>query len=116
MPKQPKLEPGRPPKNWEDEYRARNAQIGATLVLADLSDHERAFLATCQKIHRRDTGCTTPFEEFFTKLVITVESGHWPTPDDVEHELKEFRENFDAMQSDVRAFIEAYPEKETTNA
>ena len=69
-----------------DDAAARTARIAATLDLKGLSDSERAFLATCQRIYRRHSGFTSPFEEFFWTLVISVEFGSWPTPDDVADE------------------------------
>jgi len=94
-------------ENWE----AKNARIGATLDLQDIPDSERAFLATCQKIHRRERGCDSPFEEFFAHLVFLVERGQWPTPDDVADNLKTFREEFAYMRESSKNFIEAYPEQ-----
>lgn len=94
-----------------EEYEARKARLAASLDLKDLSDLERAFLATCQKIRRRDRGCESPFEEFFDSLTIMVEVGKWPTPDDVAHELARFREHFEFMRESTRNFIAAYPEK-----
>ena len=91
------------------------ARIGATLDLVDLNDHERAFLATCQRIHRRETGCNSPFEEFFDNLVVTVQ-WRWPSPDDVASYLEEFRQNFTDMKRDARQFMEAYPEKAAADA
>jgi len=105
-----------PLKTWEERYAERNAEVAATLDLIGLDDAERAFLATCQKIYRRDTGCNSPFEEFFTMLVGSIESGYWPDPDHVEHELESFRQNWDDMKRDASRFMEAYPEKETTHA
>ena len=92
-------------------YEARQARIGATLDLKDLGDSERAFLATCQKIYRRDRGSITPFEEFFSGLIVRVEVGMWPTPDDVAVELGTFKENFEDARECAGKFVEAYPAK-----
>jgi len=88
---------------------AQDARLASTLDLKDLSDREGAFLATCQKIYRRDFGCVTPFEEFFWSLVINVEDDRWPTPDDVARELAIFRENFEDMDKWARVFVASYP-------
>ena len=98
-------------RSWQEESAAKNARIGATLDLIDISDVERAFLATCQKIKRRDSGSTSPFENFFFSLVVSVENGLWPTPDDVARELEEFREDFECMSNWTKAFLEVYPQK-----
>jgi hypothetical protein len=94
----------------EEDIAAKDARIAATLDLKDLGDSERAFLATCQKLYRRHSGCTSPFEEFFWSLVLDVERGHWPTPDDVARELETFKDDFDDMSRWARYFLEAYPE------
>jgi hypothetical protein len=98
------------PESWEKKYEARNAELAATLNLANLSDRDRAFLATCQKIYERDSGASSPFEQFFCYLVTFVENGHWPTPSDVQQELEEFQSHFECMQRETRYFREAYPE------
>jgi hypothetical protein len=79
------------------------------LILTDLDDGERAYLASCQKMRRQHTGCNTPFEEFFDSLVLRIRMGGMPTPDDVADMLEEFRDNWDAMSRDVARFIESYP-------
>jgi hypothetical protein len=100
----------------EAEVRARDARLAATLDLQNLSDRERAFLAICQKLHRGDRGCDTPFEEFFCHLVFLIEHDRWPTPDDVAEELDSFRENFKWMRETAKSFFEAYPDSEAPNA
>ncbi len=99
-----------PIKGGKEDFDASNARVAATLDLQDLDVLERAFLATCQKIYRRDSGSTSPFENFFFSLVVRVESGRWPTPDEVASELEEFREDLDLMRKWTRSFLEAYPE------
>jgi hypothetical protein len=91
------------------EYKARKAAAAATLNLKNLDETERAFLATCQKIYRRHSGCTSPFEEFFRILVLNVEHDTWPTPDDVSHELESFKRDFEDMDERARIFVESYP-------
>jgi hypothetical protein len=115
MPKTPKSPASRPPAR-EETSNERRVRIDSTLVLANLDDFERAFLATCQKIYRQGRGCVSPFEEFFSSLVTCVKFGDMPTPDDVASDLETFRENFDSMRQSARQFTEAYPEKETVNA
>jgi hypothetical protein len=44
-------------------------RLDSSRLIAGLDDRERSFLATYQKIYRWDTGCDTPFEEFFGGLV-----------------------------------------------
>ena len=73
------------------------------------SSTERDFLATCQRIYRADGGCTTPFEEFFTKLAISVQVGRWPSPDQVRKELETFDEDFADMQRCAIRFLNHYP-------
>jgi len=87
----------------------QDAAWRARLSLRDLDDHERIFLAACQSLHRNDTGCNTPFEEFFRKLVLLVQIGRMPTPDMVEREMEEFRENFEDMERDTLIFLRNYP-------
>src|SRR5207245_2058192 len=99
-----------PAAQTAEPLEQRWARIASELVICDLDDEERAFLATCQRIHRRNAGCNSPFEEFFASLVEWVEAGHWPTPDNVEQRLKEFRDNFDSMTCDATQFMEAYPQ------
>lgn len=94
----------------EESYEERNARLAATLNLKDLDDRERAFLAICQKIHDRYTGCNSPFEEFINALVRYVARGEWPTPDDAARELETFREHFDDMRRDAAWFRESYPQ------
>ena len=100
-----------PPRaEWREEHAATQARWAASLNLKKLSERDLAFLAVCQKIHSRWTGCGAPFEEFFVDLVHRVGDGRWPTPDDVVRELGSFRENFEDMRRDAAAFLEAYPE------
>ena len=89
--------------------RQPKSAVAATLDLKDSSDAERAFLATCQKIYRRDHGCVTPFEQFFWGLVVLAENDLWPTPDRVACELATFRDDFDDMDKWARVFVETYP-------
>jgi hypothetical protein len=107
-PKKPKTAIIEPINRHAEDIAARDARIAATLDLKGLDDSERAFLATCQMILRRWTGCNAPFEEFFRCLVLRVESNMWPTPEDVERELKTFKENFEDMRRDARNFLETY--------
>jgi len=90
-----------------DEAQVKSDTIvAATLYLKDLDDAERAFLAICQRIFRRHSGCTSPFEEFFVGLVASVECNYWPTPGGVAHELETFRRDFDDMSVWARRFVE----------
>jgi hypothetical protein len=98
-------------RDRENKFDIREAEAAKTLDLKDLDDCERAKLATCQKILRRDTGCNSPFEEFFGNLVFQALFGRWPTPDDVASKLETFKDNFESMQRDARSFLEAYPEE-----
>jgi len=111
MPKKPKTKPAaiQPINRNEETIVAREVLIAATLDLKDLGDRERAFLAICQKIYRRHSGCTSPFENFFWSLVFSIERGHWPTPDDVEHDLGTFKDDFEDMSRQARYFAESYP-------
>ncbi len=95
---------------WQAEYTATMGRLASTLDLKNLDDVERAFLATCQKIERRFTGCNSPFEEFFHNLVRCVQRSEWPTPEDAAAELDTFREHFDDMRRDAAWFLEAYPQ------
>src|SRR5579863_7538707 len=94
----------------KESWEAKHARIGATLDLIDLDDHERAYLAVCQQIHRRYTGDNTPFEAFMDSIVLRVSYGSWPTPNDVAVFLETFREHYDDMKADVRKFVATYPE------
>jgi len=95
-----------------DEAQVKSDTIvAATLYLKDLDDAERAFLAICQRIFRRHSGCASPFEDFFVGLVASVECNYWPTPGGVAHELETFRRDFDDMSVWARRFVEAYPER-----
>ena len=112
-PKKPKTKPSPveiPQAEWKVRNELRRAALSAGLVTVDLSVHERAFLAACQQIYRQDAGSNTPFEEFFRNVLMQVQLGDWPTPDDVEHDLETFRKNFDDMKRDCQAFVKAYPE------
>lgn len=102
----------------EPTIEQRRAQIAAMLKLENLPDYERSFLATCQRLYRQSRGCSTPFEEFFTNLVrqVEFEDGPLPTPEYVADKLEVFRQNWEDMKHEVIQFLEAYPEKETTNA
>jgi hypothetical protein len=110
-PKQNPAQPTAQTPNSEEAWKRRTAELAATLILADLDDNERAYLAICQRIYRRCNGCNSPFEEFFHDLTVMVEAGRFPTPEAVAHKLDEFRENFDHMTRDARQFLEAYPNK-----
>jgi hypothetical protein len=96
-------------RDLKRDYASMMARLSATLDLKGLSDRERAFLATCQKLDRRWNGSNNPFEDFFHNLVASVWRDSWPTPDDVAQELDEFRKNFDDMRRDAASFLEAYP-------
>ncbi len=110
MPKaQPNQAPNTPVKDWHAEIRLSRKKSAKTLVTSGLRDYERAFLATCQKLFRSDTGCNTPFEEFFRNLVIHVQINGLPTPEVAEEELHDFSRNFRDMKRDCEAFEKAYP-------
>jgi len=94
---------------WKDDFDRRQANIAATLILMNINDTERAFLATCQKLYRQERSCETPFEEFFEGLVICVQARGLPTPADVEQSLETFRQNWESMKESSRKFLEAYP-------
>ena len=98
---------------WRQQYAEREALIGSRLVIAELDDTERAFLATCQDLYRRWGGDRNPFENFIHSLIVTAKFGHSHTPDDVAHELEAFRENFDSMREDAIAFVRLYPSSMT---
>ena len=112
-PKKPKTKPDDANSEsctvMEESYEARNARLAATLDLTDISDPERAFLATCQRIYHRDRGSVTPFEHFFWSLVFSVQHDNWPTPDDVEQGLGTFKDDFEDMDKWARVFVDSYP-------
>ncbi len=92
-----------------EQYREDQAKLASTLVIVNLDDNERSYLAVAQDLYRGHSGCTTPFNEFIRGLLLSVEMGRWPTPDDVAHELETFRDNFESAKSDMAAFTQAYP-------
>jgi hypothetical protein len=61
------------------------------------------------EILETDSGCDTPAENFITKLVM-VHTIRGLTPDDVAHDLEEFRLNFDDMAIAASEFTARYPE------
>jgi len=94
--------------DWRVENDLRRKKQAAALITAGLREYERAFLATCQLLFRSDTGCNTPFEKFFRNIVLHVQICGWPTPEDVESELQDFKRNFRDMQRDAESFRKAY--------
>lgn len=72
-------------------------------------EDELEFLTTCQRLYRSRHGHTTPFENFFWELVDTVQCDIPMVPKIVKGRLEEFQENFNDMQRDAKAFMEAYP-------
>jgi hypothetical protein len=101
--------PPAPDKSNTGNRADKVALAASKLIIDDLPDAERAFLATCQQICRADKGCCTPFEEFFGHIVSAVEWGMWPTPDRIRDFLKEFEENYEDMTQDVASFLSHYP-------
>jgi hypothetical protein len=61
------------------------------------------------EILETDSGCDTPAENFITQLVM-VHALRGLTPDDVDHDLKDFRLNFDDMAIAAAEFTARYPE------
>jgi hypothetical protein len=88
---------------WVQEWAPKFDMKGMDL-------RERATLAICQAVLRRDAGCGTPFEQFFHDVVFSMVITGSPTPDYVAQELEEFRTNWDHMKRDAVAFIAAYPD------
>ena len=109
MPKSTKSATNTPVKDWHAAIHLSREKLAKTLVTAGLRDYERAFLATCQQLFRSDTGCNTPFEEFFRNIVLHVQICGWPTPEVVEEEFHDFQRNFRDMKRDCEAFESAYP-------
>jgi hypothetical protein len=95
---------------------AARANLSAQLVVSELDDSERAFLATCQQIYRAFSGCTTPFEDLIRNLISAVQAGKCPSPDDVRKELETFDEDFSSMRRDVALFLLHYPDATRTEA
>jgi hypothetical protein len=93
---------------WSKERDRAEGAASARFVTSDLDNRERAFLSVCQQMYREDHGCDTPFQNFFHLLVLGIEHGRWPTPDDVRDGLIEFEENWQAMHLEARRFAERY--------
>jgi hypothetical protein len=70
-------------------------------MLQDLSEGDLEMLATFAKVLSRNTGITTPAEEFIWGVVLTYgvrdRDGRGLTPEDIEDDLRMFRENFERM-------------------
>jgi hypothetical protein len=77
--------------------------------LSNMSTWEIRSLLWYADIEEAGAGCDKPAEEFITNLVLH-QSIRPLTPDDAASKLEEFRENFDNMVTDVRAFTARYPE------
>jgi hypothetical protein len=75
-----------------------------------VTKRENEMLSIVQRICRQHSGCTSPFEAFVLSVLNQAHVGPWPTPDDVEDELKEFRENFELTTKWMRTFAGQYPE------
>ena len=111
---QPKLDPmsfklyNHPSPEEEREVRqallARLQQQFASMTAMDIQS-----VARYADIVDAETGCNTPAEEFITGLVDQHYSDGL-TPDDVGHDMEQFRVNFDDMVRDARAFTARYPE------
>jgi len=116
--KKPKTKPAAkaaPAELRRREYELNQAKVAAELDIVDLDDTERAFLAVCQRIYGRHSGCNSPFENFFYSLVLRIElGGSWPTPEVVADELETFKKEFEDMHGDAVAFFETYPDAEKT--
>ena len=97
------------PTDWHAECDLRRKKLAAALLTADLPVSERAFLAACQRIYRRHSGCTSPFENFFWSLVQSVQHDTWPTPENVARDFDTFKDDFETMDRWARLFVEAYP-------
>jgi hypothetical protein len=77
-------------------------------TLQDLSEVNLELLATFAKVLRRNTGCTTPAEEFISHVVLAYGfrdgQGRGMTPKDIETDVETFREDFEDL-IDNHAFI-----------
>jgi len=89
---------------------AREALFAKALCIEDIDEREKSFLGVCQMLYRRESGCNTPFEEFFKNLVQHVQWGRWPDPDDVSRLSEEFAGSYDITLKATNKFIEAYPD------
>jgi hypothetical protein len=96
-----------PPKSEFDLGPLLENRIGqrAFAILSemfqDLSEGDLELLATFAKILSRNTGMTSPAEEFIWGVVLMYGvrdgNGRGMTPEDIEDDLKMFRENFERM-------------------
>jgi hypothetical protein len=101
------------PVNRDPARAARIALIGSQLVITDLDDSERSYLATCQMIYREDSGSKTPFQSFLVALVFAVEHGKWPAPEDVLERLEEFTLEYNDLAEEAAKFLRRYPQNAT---
>ena len=93
----------------ERQHRENMAEIVSRLHDITYSVPSRQLLGF-MNILRDENGCVTPFEEFIVELVTDYAWGRSVTPDDVEDQLKEFRESFDMTLETARLFTTHYPE------
>ena len=125
-------------KEWNDKLREQNAKLTAELaeVRAKLAEHEgkeqrldlvrrliglddndvrlvRAALDSIERFH----GCNTPAEEFVRDMLHDYSRGPL-TPQDVEQSFEHFREDYNDMIADAKAFLAMHPDfaKETAGA
>lgn len=95
----------------ESEEAARTAKIASGLQLSDLQDDERAFLATCQTIYRRVRGCDSPFEEFFSKMVVSISHVAEVFPERLQIAGNIVGRRPSAVRESAGNFMEAYPDE-----
>ncbi len=91
------------------EYREALVEIVNRLHELNYRWNAQRLLAALDAILIDEGGCITPAESFVLDLLGTYHFHHGLTPDDVEQNLEEFRENFTDAVKVARYMAERYP-------
>jgi hypothetical protein len=77
--------------------------------LMELRDDQRRSLSMFATVLRNHSGCTTPAETFLINLTRQHVTAEPLTPDDIDHEVQQFRDDFETAVRDARLFAHQYP-------
>ena len=92
--------------------RERNARIASLVDLAEIKEESiKAFLAMCYLIQFGSPSFTNPSETFLHSLILHYATGALAA-EDIEYELKEFRENEETSKLINEKYVVDHPWKQ----
>ncbi len=102
------------PKDRRKEHAKLLRELGS--ILGSTDDHTLLRIEAVLLIQRRGRGCNTPIEEFIDNLLLTYmlrdDDGIGMTLEEVEHEMRQLRENYGSAVQDAFFMADRYARPE----